>query len=238
VRNLRIYLGWDPKDAVAYDVAVSSIRRFWPEADIQPIRLDLLRACGLYTREMKTKWVGQRSVMWDTISDAPCSTEFAISRFAVPLLQHEGYALFVDADVVFNCDPRELLQFADPDFAVSVVQHKNYVPVELHKMDGQVQTAYDRKNWSSVILYNCDHPANRAFTLKMLNTLPGRDLHRFCWLRDSEIGSLPAAYNWLVGVQPQPTEYKIAHFTLGGPWFKKWPGAEHDEIWQKAKENV
>ena len=100
------------------------------------------------------------------------------------------------------------------------------------KMDGVVQTSYSRKNWSSVMLFNCDHPANRRLSLWDISNRKGRDLHAFYWLADSEIGDLPAEWNWLVGVQPKPEAPKIAHFTLGGPWFKDWPGAEHDELWR------
>jgi hypothetical protein len=101
-------------------------------------------------------------------------------------------------------------------------------------MDGQAQVAYDRKNWSSVVLWNCDHPANARLSLADINERPGRDLHRFYWLADSEIGELPPAWNWLVNVRPEPACVGIAHFTEGGPWLPTWRGAPNDELWWES----
>jgi hypothetical protein len=116
---------------------------------------------------------------------------------------------------------------------VQVVKHGKLQRGGL-KMDGQDQTIYQRKNWSSVCLYNCDHPANRRLSLQDINERPGRDLHSFYWLADSEIGDLSPEYNWLVNVQPKPERPRIAHFTEGGPFTVGWHGAEHDEIWHEA----
>lgn len=99
------------------------------------------------------------------------------------------------------------------------------------KMDGQAQTSYPKKNWSSVVLWNVDHPANKRLSLVDVQERRGFDLHQFYWLADSEIGELPREWNWLVGVQPKPAAPKIAHFTLGGPFLRSWAGAEHDETW-------
>jgi hypothetical protein len=113
-----------------------------------------------------------------------------------------------------------------------VVKHE-YQPREAAKMDGQIQTAYARKNWSSVILWNCAHPAHRVLRMGMLNRLPGRDLHAFCWLKDEEIGTLCQTWNWLVGTTAVPADIdparivKIAHFTLGTP---DMPGYEDQEF--------
>jgi hypothetical protein len=101
-------------------------------------------------------------------------------------------------------------------------------------MGGMIQTAYERKNWSSVMLFNCDHPANRRLTIEDVNGRPGRDLHAFYWLHDSEIGELPPTWNWLVNVTPKPVAPKLAHFTNGGPWIPNWEPAPHDEIWLGA----
>ncbi len=98
-------------------------------------------------------------------------------------------------------------------------------------MDGQAQLSYPRKNWSSVMLINCDHHAWERVGLGLVNNLKGIDLHRFVFLDDEEIGELPAEWNWLVNVQPKPENPAIAHFTLGGPFIPGWKGAPHDEIW-------
>lgn len=235
VEKFRVYIGWDPREYIAWSVAQSSLLRHTKEKiDVHALRLNRLRKNGLYFRPTGTR---QDGVMWDLLSDAPCSTEFAISRFVVPLIQHEGWALFTDCDVVFLADVMELLALADPTKAVQVVKHLHRGH-EQNKMDNQPQTAYARKNWSSVVLWNCAHEAHERLNLGAINTLPGRALHQFCWLRDEEIGDLPQEWNWLVGVQPKPEKPKIAHFTLGGPFLYGWPTKEHDEIWIEAYKGI
>jgi lipopolysaccharide biosynthesis glycosyltransferase len=171
--------------------------------------------------------------LYDIHSNAPASTEFAITRFLVPFLAQQGCALFVDSDVVFLSNPEELLALHDERYAVRVVKH-HHDGAEGTKMAGRTQLAYPRKNWSSVVLWNCDHPANRRLSLIDVQERRGFDLHQFYWLHDSEIGDLPAEWNWLVGVQPKPEHPKIAHFTLGGPFIEGWRGSEHDDLWHKA----
>lgn len=169
--------------------------------------------------------------MWDITSNAPCSTEFSNSRFLTPILAQEGWALFADCDVVFLEDVAELMRLADPKYAVMVVKH-SMGNVSGLKMDGQPQVSYERKNWSSVILWNCDHPANKRLTLNDVNSRPGRELHAFYWLADNEIGELPMEWNWLVGVQAKPESPKIAHYTLGVP---SMCDSEHREIWEAER---
>lgn len=225
---MKVYIGHDPREQAAYDTAVRSLARVSPGVEPTPLQAERLAASGLLRRA-----VDHRGGMYDLPSNAPCATEFAVSRFLVPHLAQTGWALFTDCDVVFLQDVDRLLDIADPNKAVMVVQHS---PLEDEgtKMDGAIQLRYPRKNWSSVVLWNCDHPANQRLSLQDVNERPGRDLHRFYWLADSEIGALPAEWNWLVGVQRKPELPAIAHFTLGGPWFPNWGGAEHDNLWLEA----
>lgn len=223
---MRVYLGTDRREAAAYEVARKSAAGFG--CDVVPLVEDRLRAVGLLTRT-----VDRRGQAYDFASSAPQATDFANSRFLVPMLAHDGWALFADCDVVFLRDPHELLGLADDSKAVMVVQHPS-LEVGGYKMDGQIQAKYHRKLWSSVMLINASHPANRRLTLSMVNQWPGRDLHAFAWLSDSEIGALPPEWNWLVGLQPKPASPAVAHFTLGGPWLPGWKGAEHDDIWLEA----
>ena len=153
----------------------------------------------------------------------------------MPILAQSGWALFTDSDVVFFADVAELLEIADPRFAVMCVQH-SYAPNTHTKMDGQIQTRYPRKNWSSVMLFNCDHPANRRLSLVDVQERRGFDLHQFYWLNDAEIGALPPEWNWLVGEQMRPQVPKIAHFTLGGPFTPGWQGGEFDSLWYEEKQ--
>lgn len=225
---MKVFIGYDPREAKAYEVAQCSLKAHRWDAEAIPLRLDRLAATGLLRRAMDG-----RGQLYDLPSNAPCATEFAISRFLVPILCQSGWALFVDCDVVFLADVAELFALADPSKAVMVVKH-GAEQREGTKMDGQAQVIYPRKNWSSVMMFNCDHLANRRLSLQDVNERPGRDLHAFYWLNDSEIGELPAEWNWLVGVQPMPARPKLAHFTLGGPFTPGWHGAEHDEIWLRA----
>lgn len=223
----RVFMGWDRREVLAYRVAERSLRRRAScPVVVTPLKLERNEHWGLIKRPRELR----EGRLWDAISEAPMSTEFAISRFLVPMLGQDGWVLFCDCDVVFLEDVAELFALADERFAVMCVKH-DYQPAEAVKMDGQAQLAYKRKNWSSVMLFNCGHAGNARLTYTAVNKLPGRNLHGFCWLADHEIGELPPAWNWLVGVQPKPPAPRLAHFTLGGPWFEDWPGAEHDEIW-------
>ncbi len=226
----KVYIGYDEREHTAYEVAADSlVKNASAPVHVTSLHLDVLERQGLMTRE-HWKHNGRH---FDVRSGAYQSTDFANSRFFVPLLAHTGWALFVDCDVVFLGDVAELFAMADPKYAVMCVQHSNGGGVGT-KMDDQPQQKYNRKNWSSVMLFNCDHPANHALSPGYLNTVPGRDLHAFGWLDDELIGALPAEWNWLVGVQDKPENTKLAHFTLGGPWMRGWKGAEHDEIFNQA----
>lgn len=225
---MQIYLGYDSREPAAFEVARRTLGKHCG-VDPIPLNSEALAARGLLRRA-----VDRRGQAYDLPSNAPCSTEFAVSRFLVPILCQRGWALFADCDVVFLADPRELLNIADSSKAVMVVKHRHHGGGR--KMDSQVQTSYPRKNWSSVMLFNCDHPANSRLSLQDVNERPGRDLHAFYWLADSEIGELPVAWNWLVNVTDKPAEPKVAHFTLGGPWLDRWQGAEYDDIWLQARD--
>ena len=220
---MKVYIGHDSREQAAFDVAKKTAEQFG--CDVIPLREEMLRKSGLLTRP-----TDRRGEIWDLNSNAPQATEFAISRFFVPLLAHSGWCLFADADVVFMQDPHELLEIADESKALHVVKHPQF-NLSATKMDGQKQTSYPRKLWSSVILWNASHPANARLNLTTLNQWPGRDLHAFKWLADSEIGSLPVEANWLVNMMPKPERPIIAHMTLGGPWLSGWTPHEHDELW-------
>jgi len=248
----KVYIGWDPREVEAYNVAEFTLRELATvPVDVTPLVLSRLELQGLMRRPRSTlrpgrslavteghvqrRWVtaSQAGTMFDDLSGAPMATEFALSRFLVPMLAQRGWALFVDCDVLFLADVAELFALADPRFAVMVVQHGD-LPTAGFKMDGQPQVPYPRKNWSSVMLFNCNPPANLGLRLDVINSKPGRWLHGFGWLSDHDIGQLPAAWNWLVNVNPYPSPPKLAHYTLGGPWLPGWRGAEHDDLWLSA----
>lgn len=228
--KLKVFIGWDPREQTAYEVAEYSLRlNASSGVEVTPIRLDDLKARGILWRPIERTESGK---LWCPISQAPMATEFAISRFAVPFMCKAGWALFTDCDMLWQGDVRELFDLADPTKAVMVVKHEQRVLPHVMKMDQQQQTAYSRKNWSSVMLWNLDHPAHQRLSLQMLNELPGRDLHRFCWLEDEEIGALPPEWNVLVDAS-QP---KLLHYTLGGPWFAGYENCEYSQEWLMARQ--
>lgn len=223
---MKIYIGYDPAEHAAYQALLNSLAEH-SALQPEPLIEERLQAVGLLNRP-----TDKRGQMYDLTSNAPCSTEFAASRFLVPIICQSGYALFMDCDMICLTDPLEILQYIDPSKAVSVVKHK-HDGRESEKMGGMLQTAYRRKNWSSVMVFNCDHAANQRLNLAHVNARPGRDMHGFFWLNDDEIGELSADWNWLVNVNPKPDNAKIAHFTLGGPWITNWTTQPHDELWLK-----
>lgn len=229
---MKFYIGYDAVEHAAALVAQRTLRKV-SGCDSEFLECGKLQAQGLLTRP-----VDQRNANYDLISNAPASTMFAASRFLVPIICQSGWAFFADCDMVFYEDPRRMLAEIEGDKAVYVVKHQ-YEPGTQWKMVNLKQTKYSRKNWSSVMLFNCDHPANRRLSLRDVNERPGRDLHQFYWLHDDEIGDLHPRWNWLVGEQPKPDQVGIAHFTLGGPWFgDAWKGAEHDGLWLGAATSV
>ena len=231
---MKIYIGYDPREDEAYRVAEYSLRRHASRPfTVTPLHLERLQACGLAQRPYRI----HRNSLWDVLSDAPMSTEFANTRFLTPILAQSGWAMFLDCDMLFLGDVARLFALADPQYAVMCVKHR-HEPAETEKMDGCEQTRYGRKNWSSVMLFNCDHPSNRALDLKLVNGVPGRDLHQFCWLADEEIGELPPQWNWLVGVQPKPDGVQLAHYTLGLPFMPGYERAEHSDLWWAERDRL
>lgn len=213
---MKIYIGWDASQMRAWSVAAYSLRA--TSRSYLPIERLTMHALPAYTRPTEARDHGY----WDVISEAPMATGHAIARFFVPMLcDFQGWALFTDGDVLFRRDIAELVALADDRYAVQVVPHEQ-LPESSLKMEGQTQTVYRRKNWSSVMLWNCAHPAHRALP-DLVNTVPGRNLHRFCWLADEELGFLPPEWNVLIGEEDHP-DPAIAHFTLGVP---DMPGYEH-----------
>lgn len=230
MKTFSAWIGFDPRETAAFDVARESLRQnLQRHTPINGVVLNSLQKQGLYTRRTD-KRLGK---LWDVISEAPMSTEFAISRFFVPYLAGSGFALFMDCDMLVRKHVGPLLTKLDPAKALYCVKH-NHVPKQDVKMDGQEQTKYPRKNWSSFMIFNCDHPANDRLTLDLLNGVPGRDLHRFCWLDDSEIGELEPTWNYLVGHTEGVEDPAVVHYTDGGPWFTGFEDVEYADEWRQA----
>lgn len=226
-----IWIGFDPREQEAYAVARESIlRRLTLPIPVKGIDLSQLRKEGIYYRPTENR----NGRLWDTISQAPMSTEFAISRFLTPHLAKSGWALFMDCDMLARENLARVFENIDPSKAVYCVKH-DHRPDCLGKMDQQIQTTYPRKNWSSFMLFNCDHPANNRLTVEYVNSVPGRDLHAFKWLDDSEIGELDPSWNWLVGHSSKDIDPKVVHFTEGGPWMEGYENVCYAEEWRMER---
>jgi len=216
---MKVFVGYDPREDIAYQVCKHSILTKQPAADVRPLVQKELRDAGWYKRPV----------------DKLASTEFTFTRFLVPeLANFKGWAVFMDCDMILTTDIKELFDQADDQYAVMCVQH-DYTPKEGMKMDGQKQTVYPRKNWSSVVLFNCAHPSNARLTQDMINNteLNGAYFHRFSWLKDEEIGKLDHTWNYLVGVYDDIEKPKLIHYTEGGPWFENYRNCEFNELWKK-----
>ncbi|XP_073001883.1 protein CDI-like [Typha latifolia] len=217
----RVFIGYDPREDMAFKVCRHSLlKRSSIPLSISPILQPQLRSSGLYWRQR-----GPTE-----------STDFSFTRFLTPFLAgFRGWAMFIDCDFLYLADVSELVALIDPGCAVMCVKH-DYAPKESTKMDGVVQTAYPRKNWSSMVLYNCGHPKNRALTPEVVSTQTGAYLHRFMWLDDDDIGEVSFAWNFLVGhnrVEPGDlaTLPRAIHYTSGGPWFEEYKDCEFAELW-------
>lgn len=236
-----IYIGYDGRESETFSVCRHTLRKHAPDIPIHAIALEDMRNAGLYWRPTSIRTnVHGASQLWDDISEHWMSTEFAVSRFLTPILAKAafktGWALFMDCDIIARDDIDDLFAECDPSKAVMCVQHQ-HTPPEGVKMDGQMQTLYARKNWSSVMAFNLAHSSNRKLTVQMINSVPGRDLHAMCWLEDHEIGALDPCWNYLAGYSelPNGVEPKLVHHTEGGPWLHNYQEVEFAEDWRQAR---
>lgn len=235
--NRSIYIGYDGREAETFAVCRHTLRKFAPDVPIHAVSLEDVRNAGLYWRPTSIK----DGRLFDDISGFPMSTEFAISRFLTPVLAKAsgktGWALFMDSDILARDDIDDLFAECDPNMAVMCVKHVHEVKDGSIKMDGQLQNRYHRKNWSSVVAYNLDHPSNRKLTVQLINAVPGRDLHAFCWLDDSEIGGLDPCWNYLAGYTKINDQPKLVHHTEGGPWLPNYQEVEFADEWRAARQS-
>ena len=220
---MKVFIGWDSREDIAYQVCKHSIlSRTDEDVAIVPLVQQKLKEEGIYTRDV----------------DPLSSTEFTFTRFLVPYLaNYSGWALFADCDFLFVDDIKKLFNLAkNQDYAVMCVQH-DYVPSNSVKMDDKAQHQYPRKNWSSMILFNCEHPANKILTPELVNSQTGAFLHRFQWLEDRHIGSISPEWNWLVNWYKEPAhgKPKAIHYTEGGPWFDNYKHCEYGGLWVEEK---
>ena len=217
---IRVFIGYDRREAVAFSVLSHSIHRHSTEpVAVAPVMLDELQ--GVYRRERNPLQ----------------STDFSFSRFLTPwLCDYRGWAVFMDCDMLVREDIASLWALRDERYAVQVVKH-HHVPKEDTKFLGAAQTKYEKKNWSSVMLLNCERC--HALTPEFVNTATGLELHQFKWLgNDALIGELPSRWNHLVGYDPPRADAALVHFTIGGPYFDEYRDCEYADEWREARREM
>ena len=219
---IRLFIGYDPREAVAYNVLGHSVvRRSSRPVSVTAVALHELD--GLMWRERNPLQ----------------STDFSFSRFLTPYLcDFQGWAVFMDCDMLVLDDIAKLWELRDDRYAVQVVKH-DHVPKEDTKFLGSVQTRYEKKNWSSVMLMNC--AKCEALTPDYVNTASGLDLHRFHWLEsDDLIGEIPHRWNHLVDYDdPVPVaELSNLHYTIGGPYFADFKDCGYSAEWFRERDDM
>ncbi|MFM8469739.1 MAG: glycosyltransferase [Limisphaerales bacterium] len=210
---IKVFVGYDSRVPVLHHITTNSLMRHaTAPVAVTPIVLDHLK--GVFTRERNPLQ----------------STEFSFSRFLVPYLcDFQGWALFVDNDVLFRDDIAKLWTLRDERYAVQCVKHVYEVKEET-KFLGEKQTKYEKKNWSSVLLFNCARC--RVLTPDYVNTATGLQLHQFKWVAsEDEIGELPKEWNYLVGVYPKSPAASLVHFTDGGPYYDAYRTVDYADEW-------
>ncbi len=219
---IRIFIGFDPPETAAFHVLAQSIHaRASEPVAIAPLMLSQLES--VITRERHPLQ----------------STEFSFSRFIVPYLcDYQGWAIFMDCDMLMLDDVAKLWAVRDDRYAVQVVKH-DHVPKEQTKFLGQTQTKYEKKNWSSVMLFN--NAKCRTLTPEYVITATGLQLHRFQWLQsDDLIGDIPHRWNWLVGYDKRRPLKDVSnlHYTIGGPYFREYRNTDYARQWFDERERM
>jgi hypothetical protein len=235
VQPLNVYIGLDREfGTMAARVCAESMRDH-STIPLNVVMLDQgwLRRIGMYRRTFYEA-DGQR---YDSVDGRPFSTEFSFTRFLVPSLQPDGWALFVDGDFLFRADIAELCTHFHHRYAVMCVQ-RDYQPDEERKMLGQVQEPYARKNWSSLCAWNCSHNGARWLTPYLVNTQRGEWLHGFRWLDSDVIGPLPDTWNWLDGADDPAKHPKAVHFTRGTPDMPGWENTQFAGEWNAIRKRL
>lgn len=209
---IKVMIGYEPAEMVAYHVCAHTIMKY-SSVPVAIIPVD------------------KRSIPGFDRGQEDGSTAFSFSRFLTPYLAgYTGQAVFVDADIIFRCDVAELIAQCDLHHDVFVVKH-DYTPSTEKKFFGNVQHIYPRKNWSSVMVFNCFSSACHRLTPEVVSNASGAYLHRFEWCDDDRIGELSPDYNHLVGELPENPNAKIIHYTLGTPCINGYQDQEWSELW-------
>jgi lipopolysaccharide biosynthesis glycosyltransferase len=212
--TINIWIGYDNQFSMNNAIQEESIRRHCSK-DLKINYLKLSKLQQILTRE--------REVLQ--------STDSAFTRWLVPYLtSYSGWHLYMDSDMMLRDDISKIWDLKDESKAVMVVKHPMY-NISSIKFNNNIQLNYERKYWSSLILFNCNKC--RALNLDYVNAAKGLDLHQFKWIADDLIGELPMQWNHLVGVEEHNNEASLVHWTNGGPWFDEYKNCEFSSEWRQ-----
>ena len=233
----RVFIGYDPMESLAAEVAKESLL----STGTHPIAVTMLnqeklRLAGLYGRTA----FQQDTQCYDATDMRPFSTEFSFTRFLVPALcQWEGWALFVDGDVLFRGAIEELFtHHNNAAYAVQCVKH-DYTESGTKMRGGVIQEAYPKKNWSSVMLFNCSHPSCYALTPFTITNAYGTYLQQFRWCTEDQVGALPAKWNWLEGHHTQgQIDPIVVHYTRGTPNVPGYENSPFADEWRAYAQTI
>lgn len=189
---LRVFIGVDSRAPLAYTVLQSSIiRRSSVPVQITPLLLHQLP-------------VKRRGL-----------TDFSYSRYIVPYLcGYEGWAVFMDADMICLGDIKEAFDIAQKNGdAVSLVKHKM------------------RFEWPAFMVFN--NEKCKKLTPEYIDNIENSP-SKMEWAES--IGELPAGFNHLVGYDDPNPETRIVHYTQGIPAWPETKDCEHSEVWFAERE--
>ena len=219
VEKINMVVGFDQRESIAYHTFTQSIldKSSLP-VSFTPLAINTLK--GYHE------------------THAEKSNDFVYSRFLTPYLNaFSGWAIFADGDMICQADIKELWDLRDESRAVLVVKH-DYKTKAQKKYLGNINMDYPKKNWSSLILWNCAHPKHKILTPDFISNQTGKFLHRFSWLEDEDIGDIPKDWNWLAIEYPENKNAKLIHYTLGTPCFKEYWDCDMSDIWHANQKRV
>lgn len=206
-KPINIFIGYDSTHRDATNICHNSIQDNMGKhlnSHLKITHLDVSKIDG-WTREYKNQ-----------------STEFSYSRFLVPYLSnYEGMSIFCDDDFIFTENILNLLYFIGPQHSVACVKH-DFTQKYDTKFTNVKDVWYDKKLWSSLMVFNNSHPDCQKLTLESVQRESGQYLHQFEWTTDECIASLPHKWNWCEGYSDINKIHEAAgmHWTRGGPWIE------------------
>lgn len=197
-----VFIGYDSRQPVAFQVAAHSIWR----NTLAPVQVTRLGLAGLP--------ITRRGL-----------TDFTYARFMVPwLCGYEGFAAFMDSDVMMRGDARDL-------FALAYLDQITNGPASVYV----VKHAQHRYEWPSVMVFDCERC--RTLTPEFVQDDKRNPLFDFAWAE--RVGTLPGEWNHLVGYDPPNESARLVHFTQGIPCWPETVGCEFSDEWNRlAAESV